>query len=121
MKLSGGLFLSALCSCVAATSKPGRVFVYDPIHPASTSSQSQPAAVSPETARLILAQRLGVSQYHTIEGVDSDLIRHLNAFGGKQALLGNDKRSVAHLLVWIEGADNADGVYLSSMVLSIRI
>lgn len=118
MKLSGGFFLSALCSGTAAASAPARVFVYDPLdasaNTAAASSLSSPPTVSPETARLILAQRLGVSQYHSLDRVDDELLQYLNAFGGKTELLGTSnehEHTDAQLLVWVEGVEDVNGVY----------
>ncbi|KAH5403966.1 hypothetical protein HBI88_172650 [Parastagonospora nodorum] len=83
MKLSWGLFFSSLY-CTASAASP---------------------AVSPETARLIIAQRLGLSRFHSIEHADAEAIRHINAYGGRQQkLFGGDDadQSKAHLLMWIE-------------------
>lgn len=84
--------------------------VYD-LH---ATSQHRPAAsssdlVSPETARLILAQRLGLSQYHSLKGVDEQTMWQLNDFGGSpQRLLSNDygDLGLGKLLVIIEGVQN---------------
>jgi hypothetical protein len=91
MKLSWGLFFSSLY-CTASAANP---------------------FVSPETARLIIAQRLGLSRFHSIEHADAEAIRHINAYGGRQQkLFGGDDadRSKAHLLMWIEDADE-QGAY----------
>lgn len=84
--------------------------VYD-LH---ATSQHRPAAsssdlVSPETARLILAQRLGLSQYHSLKSVDEQTIRQLNDFGGSpQRLLSNGygDLGLGKLLVIIEAVQN---------------
>ena len=81
--------------------------VYD-LYPAS---ENRPAAsnsdlVSTETARLIIAQRLGLSQYHSLKGVDEQTIRQLNELGGSpQRLLskGYGGSSPAKLLLIVEG------------------
>ncbi|KAF1912342.1 hypothetical protein BDU57DRAFT_459285 [Ampelomyces quisqualis] len=86
MKLSWGLFFSSLY-CSASAANP---------------------TVSPETARLIIAQRLGLSRFHSVEHADADAIRHINTYGGRQQKLfgGYDAdRSRAHLLMWIEDGD----------------
>jgi hypothetical protein len=65
-------------------------------------------SVSPETARLIIAQRLGLSRFHAIGLADAETIRHINTYGGRQQkLFGADDadRSKAHLLVWVEDAE----------------
>ncbi|KAI8940314.1 hypothetical protein NX059_004010 [Plenodomus lindquistii] len=72
-------------------------------------------SVSPETARLILAQRLGVSRFHSIEHADAEAIRHINTFGGQpRKLLGKEDadRSRAHLLVWVENAEQDEATVI---------
>ncbi|PGH13135.1 hypothetical protein AJ79_03842 [Helicocarpus griseus UAMH5409] len=68
-------------------------------------------AVTPETARLILASRLGLSEGSTLGRVDETVIRDLNTFGENQASLLQDTTSedepAKMLLVW-EGVDVPD-------------
>lgn len=109
MKLSWGFILSSLY-CSAAASKAGHVFIYDPIvQPA----KEEPAAVSPETARLILAQRLGVSRYHSINTADADDLLQLARYAGvsRRLFLGQDDLygNEAHVLVWVEDVDDIGG------------
>lgn len=89
MKLSWGFFFSSL-SCAAAATSP---------------------TVSPNTARLIIAQRLGLSRFHSIETPDAETIRHINTYGGPQPRLfgGDDDRSKAHLLIWREDGLASEG------------
>lgn len=112
MKLSGGVFLASLTSHAAATAAAvGHVFVFDPV--AHFRPPAQAPSLSPEAARLILAHRLGVSQYHSIEDADDEeLINHLNIYGWRQELFASDRTqdvSYGHTLVWIEGVDDIDG------------
>lgn len=99
MKLSWGIAAASTLACTAtATVRP---------------------AVSPDTARLILAQRLGVSRFHSLDAADATAIRHINTFGGRpRALFGRDHAgaSRAHLLVWVDNAahDEATGTPSSS-------
>ena len=86
MKLSGAFVASSLY-CTVLAARP---------------------TVSPETARLIIAQRLGLSRFHSVEHPDAETIRHINTYGGKrQTLFGVDNTgdSRAHLLVWAEDAE----------------
>lgn len=90
MKLSWGVFFSSLY-CTAAATSP---------------------TVSPNTARLIIAQRLGLSRFHSIEHPDAETIRHINAYGGRQPkLFGAEDaaESRAHLLIWGYDGLGADG------------
>ncbi|KAL5114712.1 hypothetical protein ACEQ8H_007381 [Pleosporales sp. CAS-2024a] len=89
MKLSWGLFGSSLCCAASAA---------DPI-------------VSPATARLIMAQRLGLARFHSLDHADADTIRHLNTYGGRRQTLlaaAAASSSPAHLLVWVEGGHGHD-------------
>ncbi|ORY15022.1 hypothetical protein BCR34DRAFT_585369 [Clohesyomyces aquaticus] len=109
MKLSWSFLFSSLLACSAASPKAGLVYVYDPDTPAT--SQQSPS-VSPETARLILAQRLGLSQFHSIKDASDELIGQLNAFGGRQQRpFGVDNiRNKAQALIWIEDVDDASTI-----------
>jgi len=92
------------------------------VYDLSAASVHRPAAsisdsVSAETARLILAQRLGLAQYHSLKGVDEQTIRQLNDFGGSpQRLLskGYGDSSPGKLLVIVEGIQNPDSKQLSA-------
>ncbi|KAL8903116.1 MAG: hypothetical protein Q9207_004138 [Kuettlingeria erythrocarpa] len=49
-------------------------------------------AFTPATTKLLLAQRLGLSQYYGLEDSDDETLRILNSFGGNQkTLLSNDE------------------------------
>lgn len=80
-------------------------------------------SVSAETARLIVAQRLGLAQYHSLKGVDEQTIRQLNDFGGPpQRLLskGYGDSSPGKLLVIVEGIQNPDSKQLSARKLATK-
>jgi len=92
MKLSCGL-AAATIACTAAAVRP---------------------SLAPDTARLILAQRLGVSRFHALAAADAAAIQHINTFGGRpRALLGRTDTVVSrtHVLVWVDNAaqDEATG------------
>ncbi|KKZ65322.1 hypothetical protein EMCG_08838 [[Emmonsia] crescens] len=100
------LSLSAI-TCVVAYD--ARAYTFDP------RQQSVPPvnrAVTPETARLILANRLGLSEGLMLGQADEAVIRDLNIFGGAQSpIMGGDTSfddySAKMLLVW-EGVDVPD-------------
>ena len=108
MKLTWGLALSSLSSaaCAAAT---GHVYIQDSL-PRSSSQAS--SSVDPETARLILAQRLGLSRFHSIKNPSEESVKQINAYRGKQQKLfgGADPEATqAQLLVWVEDVDDVAG------------
>ncbi|KAF1975222.1 hypothetical protein BU23DRAFT_503790 [Bimuria novae-zelandiae CBS 107.79] len=110
MKLSWGFIASSLY-CAAAAAQDGRVYILDPT-PRSPPQAS--TTVDATTARLILAQRLGLSRFHAIEKTRSEeSLKQINAFGGRQQKLFGEEdagRTQAHALVWIEGVEDADAV-----------
>lgn len=110
MKLSWGFAVSSLVYAASAA-QDGRIYILDPT-PRASSLQAA-TTVDPATARLILAQRLGLARFHSIDKTCSDeSLGQINAFGGVQQTLfgGEDVATQAHALVWIEGVDDADAV-----------
>ncbi|KAF2650217.1 hypothetical protein K491DRAFT_782797 [Lophiostoma macrostomum CBS 122681] len=110
MKPSWSLLLSSIY-CSAAASQLGHVFVYDPV---SKAAPQQPPSVSAETARLILAQRLGLSRFHSIKQASEEVIAQINTYGGRRQQLfgaGKDKeQSLSHTLVWIDDVEEIDAI-----------
>jgi hypothetical protein len=101
MKLSISLLLPAILGVAHATSDTASVFTFP-------DKQSLPGTpiLRPEEARLVIAQRLGVSAYHNLHHASSDGLSYINAFGGQQSPLfpsiaEDDGRS--HLIVVVEG------------------
>jgi hypothetical protein len=68
--------------------------------------------VTPETARLILAERLGLSRFHSIKNPSEEVVQQINAYRGKQQKLfgGEDPEATqAQLLVWVEDVEDVAG------------
>ncbi|KAF2187712.1 hypothetical protein K469DRAFT_685593 [Zopfia rhizophila CBS 207.26] len=67
--------------------------------------------MSPATARLIFAQRLGLSQFHSIKDANDEVIEQINAYGGRQRKLfgGDEDRNNAHALIWIDDVEDIAG------------
>ena len=69
----------------------------------------QPPSISPHTARLLLAQRLGLSQYHSLQDSDDLTLDILNTFGGEQQqIFAHDEegfQGAEKLLLVVEGVD----------------
>ena len=82
---------TALWSLAAGSTHHGHVFLIDADTSLSTASHE---TIDPPTARLIFAQRLGLSPFYDIEDVDEDAIQRINAFGGvHEQLLGRNAGS----------------------------
>ncbi|KAL9047848.1 MAG: hypothetical protein Q9162_007932, partial [Coniocarpon cinnabarinum] len=72
---------------------------------ANTEASSNHPSVSPSVARLLLAQRLGLSQYHSFGDVDEDAIDLLNAHSRGQQQLDDGRQRV---VVFLEGVHEPD-------------
>lgn len=105
MKALAGLFwISAAFEVLAAA---GEALVY------TSESWSRPApaelpSISPNTARLLLAQRLGLSHYHSLQDADESTLDILTTYGGKQKQIfahGDGFQDAEKLLLVVEGVD----------------
>ncbi|KAI9647992.1 hypothetical protein NHQ30_002620 [Ciborinia camelliae] len=103
MKLSSSFLLPFLASTVCAASNPARAYIFEGQQ--WPNNLASPPALSPNEARLILAQRLGVSQFHDVGSVDRSAIQHINKFGGQLKSLFKDapKDRAAELVMIVEG------------------
>ena len=78
--LTGLLWASATLEAYAVT---GKALLYT----SESWSRQAPVelpSISPQTARLLLAQRLGLSHYHNLQDADDPTLEILNTFGGEQ-------------------------------------
>ena len=71
----------------------------------------KPPSLSPSEARLLFAQRLGLSQYHSLGEVDQNIFEILNTYGEwKKPLFSEDRwHNPRRLLVIIEGVQYVEG------------
>lgn len=81
MRLSSGI--SWAVSLLAARTIATDASIYISDSPSGASRE----ALSPATTRLLLARRLGLSQYHSLKRADDTTLRVLNDFGGEQKTL----------------------------------
>lgn len=109
MKVLAGLL------CVSTAFKAyfvsAEAFIYTSDIPPHQPREDLPS-VTPLTARLLLAQRLGLSQYHSLEDADESTIQILNNYGGKQQqIFAHEDRSegTGKLLLVVEGVANPNG------------
>ncbi|KAL8918012.1 MAG: hypothetical protein Q9208_007610 [Pyrenodesmia sp. 3 TL-2023] len=86
MRLTARLLLATGLTVARTAATDANIYITGP--PSGISRE----ALSPATTRLLLAQRLGLSQYFGLEDSDDETLRILNSFGGKQkTLLSNDE------------------------------
>ena len=114
------LLASLLWACLALKSHalPTEALVYLSEGSHLPSEWSLPS-ISPVTARLLLAQRLGLSQYHSLGDADEGtLLNILNTFGLHQTGVFEEKDDASgteKVLVIIEGLSNPEGNAIRSL------
>jgi hypothetical protein len=111
MKLSTSVFLASLLGITNAAGRQAAVYISD-----NTSSSPNPSNLTPETLRLVLAQRLGLSDFHRLHGADESTLTALNDNGGKQRPLFGGIESVestgsthTEVVLVIEGVQDFKG------------
>lgn len=107
MKLTPTAALAALCwTARLASAATGYVYMSDASH--TPQGESKLRALNLTPARLVLAQRAGVEDYHSADLESAEVIEAINAFGVRTPLFGEqDKRPKAMVLV--EGAPDDEG------------
>lgn len=106
MRVISGLLYTVSLLAIRTSAAEAGIYISD--SPSGVSKQ----ALSPATTRLLLARRLGLSKYHSLEGADDAALRILNDFGGKQkALLSTDEPRLDNPrnLVIVEGVKDPEG------------
>jgi hypothetical protein len=103
MKFSAGLLLPVLIGAATAAASDGTVYIFQGQESPSTSSN--PPALTPEEARLVFAQRLGVPQYHSIGDASEKTLSSINTFGGRQESIFQDsgRDKAAELVLLVQG------------------
>jgi hypothetical protein len=95
MRPTISLPLLALVGAAQAATEPARAFIF------AKSQVDNPGAptISPDEARLVLAQRLGVSSHHRIGSPSETTIDLIDKYGGQQQQLSQNHVNVDHQLV----------------------
>jgi hypothetical protein len=118
MRIFAGLLLPLLAGAASATSD-AKVYIFQEDE---WSKASDPPALSPAEARLVFAQRLGVSQYHSLDHAGDSALSYINRFGGRQTRLfeagGHDK--AAELILFVEGGSDKNAEPLLDAWLSSK-
>ena len=106
MRFSLELLLATFFLVARTAASSANIYISGP--PSKAAEQ----ALSPIATRLLLARRLGLSQYHSLEGADEALLKLLNDFGGEQrALLSTEEQWQGHQrnLIVVDGVENPKG------------
>ena len=104
MKIATALVSAALVSSVYGGRLEASVYTFG-----ANSSPSTTDNVTPSTARVLLAHRLGLSQFHSLEVEDDLTLAILNRFSDSQSSLfasGDKDEKVHRLLVIVEGVED---------------
>lgn len=103
MKFHTGLLLPLLASSASAISD-AKVYVFE--NDEWSNGADGGPALTPEEARLVFAHRLGVSEYHSLDGASEDTLSYINRFGGRHSRLFEvaPKSKAAELVLFVEGA-----------------
>ena len=113
MRAVNAVLLASFSTCVFVAGHTASVYLLDQDLQPSARGSSVPT-VEPSTARLLLAQRLGISQYHSLENPDDLTLQLLNRFRGTQSSLFSEveKDEGKHkVLILVEGVNKANGIY----------
>jgi len=111
MRTTISLSLLALAGAAHAATESARAFIFANNHVDNPGAST----LSPEEVRLVLAQRLGVSEYHKIGGASETAIDAIDRYGGLQQQVSSPNTiNVDHQLVIV-----AEG-WTPEMSLSIQ-
>ncbi len=93
---------------MCAAKAPASVYFFD--HDTTLSDKTP--TLRPDDAKLLISQRLRVSQSYNLESADENVISYLNRFSAPQRLLSSSEKQVserAKLLVVVEGVEPING------------
>ena len=113
MKALAGLLSLGLAGYAGVGALEAPIYTFGSLSGTSNDYATTPS-VSPETARLLLARRLGLSQYHDLRTPDESVLKILNTFGGnqKELFMGGEKdEDSAKLLIVVEGINDPGSTY----------
>lgn len=77
-----GFWLAALTCLAHAASEGAGLWLYQP----KTTGWGSARTISPDTARLLIASRLGLDSFLDLATQDEQALRNINELGGKQQL-----------------------------------
>ena len=105
MKLSGLAFACGLAG-LATASTEASVYTF-PASKQTKSSDGPSTLLSLRDAKLLLAERLGLSEYYDLEGTSDQALTLLNREHGSQALF-SEPESVRRLLILVEDPNSIE-------------
>ncbi|KAL9098617.1 MAG: hypothetical protein Q9187_009627 [Circinaria calcarea] len=121
MKANIILLLASAAASLSSATPAAPVYIFDR---SSRSSGSETPSTDPETARLLLAYRLGLSQYHSLKEAGGNTLQFLNEFGGKPKSLfddGEEEDETRSVLVIVEGVEKPDSIFDANAKAAFKI
>ncbi|OQN99308.1 hypothetical protein B0A48_14284 [Cryoendolithus antarcticus] len=110
--------IGCVAHAAATATATGHVYTFDPTREAS--QQLEPQTLSPAVARLVMAQRAGVEDFHIDRALNKEEINAINTHGRKTPLLRSDGRTGnAFLLAFTK--DEADVTHVPISTSSFTI
>ena len=109
MKLHASLLWAGAALKACTVSAQALLYTSEAVQPAANGA---PLSITQVTARLLLAQRLGLSRYHSLEDSDEITLEALNSFGVRQEpifRLEQQTRPSQKLLVIVDGVHHPEG------------
>lgn len=109
MKALSGLLWASIALKAYTASAQALIYTSDA---GSPPSKAGPTLISPNTARLLFAQRLGLSQYHSLKDADESTLDFLTTYGGKQnQIFSHEEQSQAleKVLIIVDGVSKPEG------------
>ena len=74
-------------------------------------ANSKATSILPDTARLLLAQRLGLGQYYELGDANEPVLEILNEYGGRWQSFFDSEDKASNALLIIEGVEHPEGDY----------
>lgn len=106
MRLTSSLLLPVLASLVSAATDSGHLFIWDGFSYQGTTSRTVSWTITPETARLVLASRLGLDQSYELGNANEEVLSAINTYAGWQPLFG-DGAARGHTALLLAQGDDA--------------
>ena len=103
------IFPALCCHLVSALQPTGDVYIFNP-HQAQ---QPRPdRTLSPVAARVVLAQRAGIEDFHSADLFDKDVIEAINDYGVRTPLFSQqgDGVNLRRAMILVAGMSSEDGM-----------
>lgn len=103
MRLAPSLLVPALCW--ASTAAASHVYIRE-AQGQRREVQDEKRTLSPVAARMVLAQRAGVEEYHSADVHHADALQAINDFGLRRKLFGDDSEERRQAFILLETDDD---------------